>query len=124
MCAFDGRERPSDRGQALIVWPLSDIVATGFLVAAPIAASLLAWRVSSQNRRASEGLRRGIFAGCATIAVALALLSTGRGATGLEVLAEIFLGGLSFVFVVAGSAVAGPMAASSAAVHAQQRTDQ
>jgi hypothetical protein len=105
----------------LTVWPPSDIAATGLLVAAPIAASLLAWRVSSQTRRVSEGLRRGILAGCVTVAIALAVLSTGQGAAGLEVLAEIFVGGLSVVFVVAGSAVASAVAASSAAVHGQQR---
>jgi hypothetical protein len=91
---------------------------------APITASLLAWRVSNQTRRVSDGLRRGILTGCVTVAIALAVLSTRRGAAGLEVLAEIFLGGLSFVLVVAGSAVASAIAASSAAVHAQQRTDQ
>lgn len=106
------------------MWPLSDIVATGLLVAAPIAASLLAWRVSNQTRRISDGLRRGILTGGVTVAIASAVLSTGRGAAGLEVLAEIFLGGVSFVFVVGASAVASTVAASSAAVHARQRTDE
>jgi hypothetical protein len=58
------------------------------------------------------------------VAIALAVLSSDRGAARLKVLGEIVLGGLSFVFVVAGSAVASAIAASSAAVHAQQRTDQ
>ncbi|HEY3764871.1 MAG TPA: hypothetical protein VGL44_06905 [Gaiellales bacterium] len=106
------------------MWAPADIVSAVSLVAAPIAATLFAWRLGSRTGRVAVGLGGGLLAGCVLIAVAVAQPSPGPGADGLEGLADILAGGLDLALVLAGSAFGSAWAVSSAALRAQERLGQ